>query len=323
MRIAVVEGDGIGHEVIPVARKALEILRPDFEFFEVEVGYGKWQRTGEAITPRDIEDLASADAILFGAVTTPPDPGYRSVVVQIRKALDLYANIRPVRGEGFDIVIVRENTEGLYSGVEKIDGESACTLRCITRKGSERIARCACRLAKKRRHLTIGHKANVLKADAFFRDICLAEARKAGVPCRECYIDALCLDILQHPGNYDVILTENMFGDIISDVAAFLVGGLGMLPSANIGDRHALYEPVHGSAPDIAGKNLANPVAALRSAGMLLSYSARDPESARALEEAITRVLARGIRTRDLGGTATTTEFGAHVMRELGALAGT
>ncbi|MEM2124130.1 MAG: isocitrate/isopropylmalate family dehydrogenase, partial [Methanolinea sp.] len=112
-------------------------------------------------------------------------------------------------------------------------------------------------------------------------------------------------------------------GDIISDVAAFLVGGLGMLPSANIGDRHALYEPVHGSAPDIAGKNLANPVAALRSAGMLLPYSARDPESARALEEAITRVLARGIRTRDLGGTATTTEFGAHVMRELGALAGT
>lgn len=317
MRIAVVEGDGIGHEVIPVAKRALEVLRPDFEFFSVDVGFGKWQRCGEAISAQDMDDLSSADAILFGAVTTPPDPEYRSVIVQIRKTLDLYANIRPVFGKGFDIIIVRENTEGLYSGVEKIEEDSACTVRCITRRGSERIARCACRLVKNRRELTIGHKANVLKADAFFRDICIEEARKAGVPFRECYIDALCLDVLQHPERYDVILTENMFGDIISDVAAFLVGGLGALPSGNIGDQHALFEPVHGSAPDIAGKNLANPVAALRSAGMLLSYSARDPVSAQRIEDAIGRVLAQGIRTRDLGGNATTTEFGDHVIREL------
>lgn len=319
MKIAVVEGDGIGHEVIPVAKRALEVLRPDFDFFPVEVGYGKWQRCGEAITDRDMEELSSADAILFGAITTPPDPGYRSVIVQIRKTLDLYANIRPVTGEGFDIVIVRENTEGLYSGIEKIEEDSACTLRCITRKGSERIARCACRLARNRRELTIGHKANVLKADAFFRDICIAEAMKAGVPFRECYIDALCLDILQHPEKYDVILTENMFGDIISDVAAYLVGGLGMLPSGNLGDDHALFEPVHGSAPDIAGKNVANPIAALRSAGMLLSYAARDPVSARRIEDAVQRVLAREIRTRDLGGSATTTGFAEHVIRELEA----
>ena len=317
MRIAVVEGDGIGHEVIPVAKRALEVLRPDFEFYSVDVGFGKWQRCGEAITSQDMEDLSSADAILFGAITTPPDPGYRSVIVQIRKTLDLYANLRPVFGKGFDLIIVRENTEGLYSGVEKIEEDSACTVRCITRRGSERIARCACRLVKKRRELTIGHKANVLKADAFFRDICIAEARKAGVPFRECYIDALCLDVLQHPERYDVILTENMFGDIISDVAAFLVGGLGVLPSGNIGDQHALFEPVHGSAPDIAGKNVANPLAAPRSAGMLLSYSARDPVSAQRIEEAIGRVLAQGIRTRDLGGNATTTEFGDHVIREL------
>lgn len=317
MRIAVVEGDGIGHEVIPVAKRALEVLRPDFDFYSVDVGFGKWQRCGEAITAQDMGDLSSADAILFGAITTPPDPGYRSVIVQIRKTLDLYANLRPVFGKGFDIIIVRENTEGLYSGVEKIEEDSACTVRCITRRGSERIARCACRLVKKRRELTIGHKANVLKADAFFRDICIAEARKAGVPFRECYIDALCLDVLQHPERYDVILTENMFGDIISDVAAFLVGGLGVLPSGNIGDQHALFEPVHGSAPDIAGKNVANPIAALRSAGMLLSYSARDPVSAQRIEEAIGRVLAQGIRTRDLGGNATTTEFGDHVIREL------
>jgi methanogen homoisocitrate dehydrogenase len=317
MRIAIVEGDGIGHEVIPVAKRALEVLRPDFRFFSVDVGFGKWQRCGEAISAQDMEALSSADAILFGAITTPPDPGYRSVIVQIRKTLDLYANLRPVSGKGFDIIIVRENTEGLYSGVEKIEEDSACTVRCITRRGSERIARCACRLVKKRRELTIGHKANVLKADAFFRDICIAEARKAGVPFRECYIDALCLDVLQHPEKYDVILTENMFGDIISDVAAFLVGGLGMLPSANIGDQHALYEPVHGSAPDIAGKNVANPIAALRSAAMLLTYSAHDPVSAQSIEDAIGRVLSEGIRTRDLGGNATTTEFGDRVIREL------
>ncbi|MCQ8894364.1 MAG: isocitrate/isopropylmalate dehydrogenase family protein [Methanolinea sp.] len=317
MKIAVVEGDGIGHEVIPVARRALEVLRPDFEFFPVEVGYGKWQRCGQAMTEEDMEALKSADAILFGAITTPPDPDYRSVIVQIRKTLDLYANIRPVSGKGFDIIIVRENTEGLYSGMEKIEKDSACTVRCITRKGSERIARCACRLVKSRRELTIGHKANVLKSDVFFRDICIAEAQRANVPFRECYIDALCLDILQHPEKYDVILTENMFGDIVSDVAAFLVGGLGMLPSGNLGDRYALFEPVHGSAPDIAGRNIANPVAALRSAAMLLSYRANDRTGAAAIEEAIQQVLARGIRTKDLGGSATTTEFGDQVIREL------
>ncbi|HII76648.1 MAG TPA: NAD-dependent isocitrate dehydrogenase, partial [Methanolinea sp.] len=209
MRVAVVEGDGIGHEVIPVAKRALEVLRPDMEFFPVEVGYGRWERTGQAITEDEIDALASADTILFGAVTTPPSPDYRSVIVRIRKELDLYANLRPVWGEGFDILVVRENTEGLYSGVEKIEQDSACTVRCITRKGSERIARFACGFARSRTGLTIGHKANVLKSDVFFRGICIAEANAAGVPWKECFIDALCLDILQHPERYDVIVTTN------------------------------------------------------------------------------------------------------------------
>jgi methanogen homoisocitrate dehydrogenase len=252
MRVAVIEGDGIGHEVIPPARAVIGILRPDIDFFEIEAGYGRWQRTGEAITDDDIALLASADAILFGAVTTPPVPDYKSVIVRIRKELDLYANVRPVWGAGFDIIVVRENTEGLYSGMEKIEQDSACTLRCITRKGSERIARYACNLAKRRRDVTIGHKANVLKSDVFFRDICLEEARKAGIPIRDRFIDALCLDVLQHPGDYDVIVTTNMFGDILSDVTAYLVGGLGLLPSGNIGADHSLlnlFTEVHRISP--------------------------------------------------------------------------
>jgi methanogen homoisocitrate dehydrogenase len=211
------------------------------------------------------------------------------------------------------MVIVRENTEGLYSGVETIEPDRATTLRVITRRGSERIARYACGIARGRRHLTVGHKANVLKSDVFFRDICLHEAGMAGVPYKECFIDALCLDVLRHPDAYDVIVTTNMFGDILSDVAAYLVGGLGMLPSANIGDRHALFEPVHGSAPDIAGQDRANPVAAIRSAALLLRHIG-DPSAAELVEAAITETLSSGVKTRDIGGTAGTKAFGRTVI---------
>ncbi len=319
MQIAVVEGDGIGHEVVPVARDLLAVMRPDFEFFQVEVGFGRWERDGHAITDEDIQMLGSADAILFGAVTTPPTPEYRSVVVQIRKALDLFANVRPVSGDDVDLVIVRENTEGLYTGIETIEPDRATTLRVITRKGTERIARYACGLARHRMHLTIGHKANVLKSDLFFRGICLEEANLADVPCGECLIDALCLDVLRHPRAYDVIVTSNLFGDILSDVAAYLVGGLGMLPSANIGDRHALFEPVHGSAPDIAGRDLANPVAAIRSGAMLLRHLG-DDGSARMVEDAVTKTLARGVKTCDIGGNAGTRRFGREVRDTLASM---
>ncbi len=315
-RIAVVEGDGIGHEVIPVAVEGIATLRPDIEFFSVEVGYHRWEETGCPCGDRDLALLKTADAILFGAVTTPPMKDYQSVVLRIRKELDLYANLRPVKDRGFDILIVRENTEGLYSGIEEIGPDRATTLRVVTRKGTERIARVAIRETKKRCHLTIGHKANVLKSDVFFRTICQQEARAAGVSWNERFIDALSLDILLHPADYDVVVTTNIFGDILSDVAAYLVGGLGFVPSANIGDRYALFEPVHGSAPDIAGKNIANPIAALRSGAMLLDYLG-DPSSSSRIEAAIQTVLSRGICTRDMGGTAGTHEFGAMVIGEL------
>jgi methanogen homoisocitrate dehydrogenase len=318
-RIAVVEGDGIGHEVIPVAKNVLELLHPDFEYFSVDVGYHRWEETGCPCADRDIAELKTADAILFGAITTPPMKDYQSVVLRLRKALDLYANLRPVKGNGFDIMIVRENTEGLYSGIEEISPDRATTLRVVTRKGTERIVRSAIRLAQQRKgKLTIGHKANVLKSDVLFRDICLAEAKASGVSCNDRFIDALALDILQHPASYDVVVTTNIFGDILSDMASYLVGGLGLVPSANIGDHYALFEPVHGSAPDIAGKNIANPIAALRSAGMLLAYCGDDTASDR-IEAAVQAVLAQGIRTQDLGGSAGTREFGEaviHVLRQ-------
>jgi len=295
----------------------LATLHPEFEYFAVDVGYGMWERTGCPCANREIDALRNADAILFGAITTPPMKDYQSVVLRIRKALDLYANLRPVKAGGFDILIVRENTEGLYSGIEEVGAERATTLRVVSRAGTERIVRSAVQLARQRRgHLTIGHKANVLKSDVFFRDICIAEAKTAGVSFNDRFIDALALDILQHPAAYDVVVTTNIFGDILSDVASYLVGGLGMVPSANIGDRHALFEPVHGSAPDIAGKNIANPIAAIRSAAMLLDYVG-DKEGARRVEVAIGQTCDSGCRTRDLGGSAGTREFGDAVVKRL------
>ena len=315
-RIAIVEGDGIGREVIPVAAAALRSLRPEWDYVPVELGLERWRRTGTGIDDADLYLLSSCDAVLFGAVSSAPNGEYPSVVLRLRRALDLYANIRPVCGNGVDLVVVRENSEGLYAGRERIEADRACTERVITRAGTERITRVACRIAARRRALTIGHKANVLAADRFFLEVARGVASSEGVHVGDMFIDALCLDILRRPGRYDVILVENMFGDILSDVAAFHVGGLGLLPSANLGDRHALFEPVHGSAPDIAGQGIANPVAALRCAALLLDHLG-DGEDAARLEAAIDRVMVRGVVTPDLGGTATTAGFGDAVLDEL------
>lgn len=315
-RIAVVEGDGVGREVVPVAAAALERIRPDWEHVAVELGLERWRRTGTAIDDSDLEVLRSCDAVLFGAVSSAPAGEYPSVVLRVRHALGLWANIRPVRGAACDLVVVRENSEGLYSGRERVEEDRACTERVITRAATERIVRLACGIAAGRRRLTVGHKANVLRADRFFLEIARAVAARSGVPHDDAFIDALCLDVLRRPTRYDVIVVENMFGDILSDVAAYHAGGLGLLPSANLGDDHALFEPVHGSAPDIAGEGIANPVAALRCTAMLLSHLG-EREGATRLEHAVDGVLARGVSTPDLGGTATTRSFGTSVLAEL------
>lgn len=317
MKVVVAPGDGIGPEVIAPAVDVLKIFHPEWEYSSVYLGYECWKRTGDPLSPATRSALKEADLILFGAITTPPDPAYKSVILTIRKELDLYANLRPVFGSGFDILIVRENTEGLYSGIEWEEKDRACTIRLVTEEGSRRIARFASSCAgRRRRHLTIGNKANILKSDVFFVRICQEEAEKTGVSVDKKYIDALVLDVLQHPERYDVIVTTNIFGDILSDAAAYLEGGLGMLPSANIGKGHALFEPVHGSAPDIAGKGIANPIAAIRCISLLLKY-AQERENAKIVEAAIQKVLASGVITPDLGGKAGTKEVGEAVIKEI------
>lgn len=319
MRLAIVEGDGIGKEVIPAAVEVLDALGLDVDKVPVELGYGKWERTGQTITEDDLEILKGCDCILFGAITTPPDPSYKSVLLTIRKELDMYANIRPIRPlpsvkgilgrSNFNFVIVRENTEGLYSGIEEIGQDTSWTKRIITRKGSERIAEYACKLAKSRKNqLVIVHKSNVMKSDKLFLDVCRGVAGSKGVDYTDELVDSMAYKLIRSPERYDVIVTTNLFGDILSDMSAALVGSLGLLPSANIGSRHAFFEPVHGSAPDIAGKGIANPIAAILSLRMMLEWYGKMPEAA-LVEEAVDAVLTEGITTPDLGGTYTTREM--------------
>jgi methanogen homoisocitrate dehydrogenase len=325
MKIAVVPGDGIGREVMPAALAVLDAFGLDIEKIPLEIGYGKWERTGSAITDEDVSIIKECDCVLFGAITTPPDPNYKSVLVRLRKELDIYANIRPFmplknvklpcNKKVFDFIIVRENTEGMYSGIEELHEDVAYTTRVITRKGSQRIAERACILAQgRKKHITIVHKANVLKSDSFFRDVCKGVANRNRVSYNEMLVDAMAYDLVLRPEKYDVIVTTNLFGDILSDVAAALTGGLGLCPSANIGDHHALFEPIHGSAPDIAGKGIANPIASILSVRMLLQWMGREKD-ADVLARAVDSVIAKGIVTPDLGGSYSTMDVAEAIVR--------
>ncbi|HID27746.1 MAG TPA: isocitrate/isopropylmalate dehydrogenase family protein [Methanosarcinales archaeon] len=327
MKVTVVEGDGIGKEVIPSALKVLKAietnLKINIEQVPVELGYDKWEKIGVAITDLDLDIIKSCDCILFGAITTPPDPNYKSVLVKLRKELDLYANIRPfktyssISQKYIDFIIVRENTEGMYSGIEEIKADVALSTRVISRKGSERIAKYGCEIAKKRKNqITIVHKANILKSCGFFRDICIDIAKNYNIEYKERLVDAMCYDLILHPDKYDVIVTTNLFGDILSDLSAALIGGLGLCPSANLGYKYALFEPVHGSAPDIAGQGKANPIAAILSIKMMLEW-AGETENANIIERAVKNVLFKGIKTPDLGGNNTTKEVTDAISREI------
>jgi homoisocitrate dehydrogenase len=316
-RVCLIEGDGIGAEVIPAARQVLEYICPDMQFTCAEAGWGTFQRYGNALPQATLDAVSAADATLFGAVSSPSGPaeGYRSPIVGLRRHFDLYANLRPVMSQpitgsrpGIDMLIVRENSEGLYSGIERREGDRAVTERVITRSGSERIVRRAAELAMaRRRHLTIVHKANVLRATCgLFREVALEVVGEFPLlAVDEQLVDAAAMRLIMAPEGYDVLVTTNLFGDILSDEAAALVGGLGLAPSANIGARCAIFEPVHGSAPDIAGKGIANPLAAFAASAMLLDHIAQ-PTRASLLRAAIDRVLRQGPRTPDLGGEAGT-----------------
>lgn len=332
MKLAVVEGDGIGKEVIPATLQVLDALALPIEKIPVELGYGKWERTGDAITNEDLEILKECECTLFGAITTPSDPSYKSVLLTIRKELDMYANIRPIKPidgimgitgrNDFNMVIVRENTEGMYSGIEEIHEDVAYTKRVVTRKGSTRIAEYACKLAEKRqKRVEIVHKSNVLKSDRLFLDVCRQTAASHNVEYHDTLVDAMAYNLIVHPNRYDVIVTTNLFGDILSDMAAALVGGLGLVPSANIGEKHAFFEPVHGSAPDIAGKGIANPIATILSMRMMLEwYELTD--QAMLVQDAIEYAINQNIVTPDLGGKATTIEVGEAIANRVRQLIG-
>jgi homoisocitrate dehydrogenase len=328
MQICVIPGDGIGAEVIAAAVTVLQKLVPALDLVYADAGWATFQREGTALPPATLAAAQAADAVLFGAVASPSTavPGYRSPIVQLRRELDLYANIRPVIGapdSGIDLVVFRENTEGLYAGRERLedDGATAITERVITRHASARIARAACESARSRRAtggsglVTIVHKANVLRvSDGLFRTTCLEVAEAfSDLTIEEMLVDVAAMRLAETPQRFDVIVTSNMFGDILSDVACIHGGGLGLAVSANLGVERALFEPVHGAAPDIAGRGIANPLAALGCAALLLDWRGMH-EPADHLRQAIAAVRADGPWTPDLGGTADTAAMTAAVL---------
>ncbi len=327
-RICAIEGDGVGKEVIPAAVEVLRALKLDLEFVPAFAGFEHFKLTGCAIPDETIKTVAECDASLFGATSSPlaQVEGYRSPILALRKEFDLYANLRPVQSlpgafsrPGIDLLIVRENTEGLYAGRERREGDTAIAERVITRRASERITRVAFEHARLRqKRITIVHKANVLKlSDGLFRESALQVAREfPDVQVNEMLVDSMALRLVQDPQHFDVLVTTNLFGDILSDEASALMGGLGVAPSGNIGSRTAVFEPVHGSAPDIAGKGIANPLGAILSAAMLLDYLKLSAAAAMVRSE-VNRALEQGVRTPDLGGNATTREVTNAVIEAL------
>lgn len=317
-KVAVIRGDGIGPEVIESALTVLKAAGAEIEEVPVEIGLCRWKRTGVAMSDEDLQTIKECDCILFGAITTPSDPKYKSVLLRIRKELDLYANIRPFHGRRIDMIIVRENTEGLYSGIEELGVEESRTVRVITRAGSKRIAEKACDLASKRRKLTIVHKSNVLKSDHLFLNTCRKVAEERKVPYDDMLVDAAAYNLVVRPERFDVVVTTNLFGDILSDEAAGIVGSLGLCASANVGEARALFEPIHGSAPDIAGKGIANPIGAIRSAAMMMDWLGFSKEAGR-IEAAVKWSLDQGICTPDLGGCCSTKDVTVKIVGRLKA----
>jgi len=324
-KILLIPGDGIGPEVVGAARSVLQALGgvyPDlrFEFAEVLMGMAALRAGEDAVPEATVQAAKAADACLLGAIDEAALPVGTRALGRFRRLMGAYANVRPLRAypgvrcvcPELDVVVVRENSEGLYSGIEFETGpDAACAVRVITRQGSERVARAAFELARsRRRRLTAVHKLGSLKrTDGLF----LEAARAVGAAYPEVTletrnIDACAMELILHPAHFDVVLATNMFGDILSDEAAGLVGGIGLAASAVLGDRYAYFEPVHGTAPDIAGKGIANPTAAILAAAMMLRHLKEDG-GARAIERAVAAVLSDGgTRTPDLGGAATTAE---------------
>ena len=321
-KIAIIPGDGIGSEVMEATISVLNELDIDFDYTYGEAGDACLEKTGSALPQETINIVRNADACLFGAAgETAAD-----VIVKLRQEMKMFANLRPVKSypntnslsENIDFMIVRENTEGLYiADKEEFTDDGAVAKRVITREAEERIIDYAFQYAKEngKSKVTGVHKANVLKkSDGLFKEIFYEVGEKyPDIEKEDFYVDATAMYLITQPENFEVIVTTNLFGDILSDEGAGLVGGLGLIPSANIGNDGALFEPVHGSAPDIAGKGIANPIAMMLSAVMMLRYLGEN-ESADKLDSAILKVLTEAkVLTGDLGGSATTMEVAEEI----------
>lgn len=331
-RIAVIPGDGIGPEVTSATRTIVDATGVAVEWDECYTGAQEVVCGGETLPESVLDAIRAADAALKGPIGTPIGKGFQSVNVRLRRALDLYASLRPVKSlpgvrsrfEHVDLVVVRENTEGLYAGIENVVVPGVVeSLKVVTERACTRIAEFAFAYARRhgRRKVTAAHKASVMPlADGLFLNCAEHVARRyPEIDYEEMIIDDLSRNLVLEPRDFDVILLENLYGDIISDLTAGLVGGLGVVPGANVGDGAAVYEAVHGSAPDIAGQGVANPTALILSAVLMLD-GLGEPAAARRVRGAVESVLARGeVRTRDLGGTASTAQYVAALRAELSA----
>lgn len=319
MKVVLIPGDGIGPEVSAAAQEVVAAAGVAIEWVTAHAGVDAAERFGDPLPEATLEAVRRHRVALKGPCTTPIGEGFRSINVRLRQGLDLFASVRPVRTlpgvtvpfDHVDLVVVRENTEGLYSGLEHVVVPGVIeSLRIVTRAAAERIVRFAFELARRegRRRVTFCHKVDVLRlSDGLFLDAARAVAEAYPfIEFEERRIDNLCMELALDPSRFDVLVMENLFGDVISDLCAGLVGGLGLVPGANIGERYAVFEAVHGSAPDIAGKGVANPIAIIRSAALLLDHIGHR-EAARRVEAAVERTLAaRQGLTRDLGGQGTT-----------------
>jgi isocitrate dehydrogenase (NAD+) len=328
--VVIIPGDGIGPEVAAAMQAVVRAAGADVTWVEAHAGLGAVERFGDPLPDATLDLIRRYRVALKGPCSTPIGKGYRSINVRLRKELDLYASVRPVHSlpavkvpySNVDLVVVRENTEGLYSGLEHtvVPGVIG-SLRIVTRPACERIVRYAFELARwqGRRRVTFCHKADVLPmSDGLFLSTARAVADDFPfLDFEEIHVDTLCLQLALDPTRFDVLVMENLFGDVISDLCAGLVGGLGLVPGANLGSKYAVFEAVHGSAPDIAGKGLANPIAILRSAALMLEHIGQK-RSAQRIETSVRRTLAagRGL-TRDLGGSGTTASITEQLIANL------
>ena len=317
MKLCVIEGDGIGHEVVPAAVRVLRQLVPAIDVVHARAGWDCFEQTGQSLPRETIQMARDAQAVLFGACSSPSYAvdGYSSPIVELRRSAMTYANLRPTRylpvptaRAGVNLVVVRENTEDLYIGDERTadSGDTGTATKRITRAASERIAHTAFRLARQegRNRVTIVHKGNVLpQTDGLFRRVAYDVAREyADIETDELLVDTAAYWMVKEPSRFDVILTTNLYGDILSDMAAAWGGGLGLAPALNLGDEVAIAEPVHGSAPDIAGQGIANPTAAILSGAMLARHKWGLADVADRIEAAVHLALGGGDLTADVSG---------------------